>query len=430
MHKIKTIAIVLLLFTVSTTYSQGSMVEAKFKRHIVQLTSPSMHGRGYVQKGDSIAARYIEREFRKNKVNAFKGNYFQNYSFDVNTFPGELLLVIDGDTLQAGKDYLVIPQSNGVNDSGKVITITADDILDGQRFGDKYREIQEGKASMVYLNTKDFTDKDSIQMMKSFAYELSQIVSVIHIKRNKLTWSVGRDTTRNAIIEIIDSVAPDKIESAQIIVEQKFIEDYNTQNVIGYIEGRDQKLKDEYVIFCAHYDHLGRMGRDVYFPGANDNASGTTMLLTLMEYFTHKAPKRSVVFIAFSGEEAGLEGSNYFVNHPLFDLNKIRFVVDLDIFGSGDEGITIVNGDLHKEEFELILNTNEDLKAVPQIKSRKESYNSDHYPFTEKGVPAWFIYTMGKAKQYHDPDDLISSLELNHFIPLRNLLIRFERDLK
>ena len=87
------------------------------------------------------------------------------------------------------------------------------------------------------------------------------------------------------------------------------------------------------------------MGKDVYFPGANDNASGVAMLLNLANYYSKKEnqPKCSIAFIAFAGEEAGLLGSKYFSEHPLIPLNKMKFLVNLDLLGTGDEGMMVVN---------------------------------------------------------------------------------------
>ncbi len=81
-------------------------------------------------------------------------------------------------------------------------------------------------------------------------------------------------------------------------------------------------IPDSFLVFSAHYDHLGQMGKDIYFPGANDNASGTSMLLNLAKYYSQNRPKYSVLFIAFGGEEAGLIGSEYYVKNPLVPLSK------------------------------------------------------------------------------------------------------------
>jgi Zn-dependent M28 family amino/carboxypeptidase len=182
-------------------------------------------------------------------------------------------------------------------------------------------------------------------------------------------------------------------------------------------------------MFSAHYDHLGRMGKDTYFPGANDNASGCSMLLYLADYFKNHPSKYNLVFIAFAGEEAGLIGSNYYVQNPLFPLKDIRFLVNLDIMGSGEEGITAVNATLFPKEFELLTRINKKKKYLKAIKSRGPAANSDHYFFTEAGVPAFFIYTMGSNKNYHDVFDKYENLTFSAFENIGNLIIDFVRKL-
>src|SRR6201999_64747 len=98
------------------------------------------------------------------------------------------------------------------------------------------------------------------------------------------------------------------VDEIEVSVGAKFIRNYTSQNVIGYVKGKDNP--DSFIVFTAHYDHLGQMGKKVYFPGANDNASGVAMLLSLARYYSkpeHK-PKCSIVFIAFGGEEVALLG--------------------------------------------------------------------------------------------------------------------------
>src|SRR5690606_14083057 len=97
--------------------------------------------------------------------------------------------------------------------------------------------------------------------------------------------------------------------------------------------------------------HIGGQGRDVYFPGANDNASGTTMLLELAEHYSQNPPDYSIVFMAFAAEEAGLLGSFHYTQNPFFPLQRIRFLINLDLLGTGDDGMMAVNGSIHPAEF-------------------------------------------------------------------------------
>jgi Zn-dependent M28 family amino/carboxypeptidase len=211
-------------------------------------------------------------------------------------------------------------------------------------------------------------------------------------------------------------------------VESNFIDKFTANNVIGYLPAAQNAKKKPYIVITAHYDHLGKMGRDTYFPGANDNASGVGMLLYLAQELSLKRdPNFNYVFIAFGAEEAGLVGSHYYVEHPLFDLKQIRFLLNTDIMGSGEEGITVVNATLFDKEFQQLKAMNEDGKYIAQVKSRGPAANSDHYFFTEKGVPAFFVYTMGPNKHYHDIQDTAEELSYAAFEPLAQLLLKFVR---
>jgi Zn-dependent M28 family amino/carboxypeptidase len=200
------------------------------------------------------------------------------------------------------------------------------------------------------------------------------------------------------------------------------------RNVIGYLPAT--RKTNQTILISAHYDHLGRMGSEIYFPGGNDNASGNAMLLALVEKLVKKPLKKyNILFVAFAGEEVGLLGSKYMVEHPIIKLNKIRFMLNLDIMGSGEEGITVVNSTLFSKEFNMLQKLNKKTKTVPVIKSRGSAANSDHYFFTEAGVPAFFIYTMGPNKHYHDIFDTYGELSFNAFGGLSLLFERFIRKL-
>jgi Zn-dependent M28 family amino/carboxypeptidase len=214
----------------------------------------------------------------------------------------------------------------------------------------------------------------------------------------------------------------------EVDIEAELIENYTSQNVIAYIPAKKKCSKT--ILFTAHYDHLGRMGADTYFPGANDNASGTAMLFTMARYFQKNRPNFNIMFIAFAGEEAGLVGSKYFVEHPIIKLKKIEFLINLDIMGSGEEGITVVNATLFEKEFELLQQINKEKNLLAEIKKRGPAANSDHYWFTQKGVPAFFIYTRGPNKHYHDIFDSFEELSFNEYEDITTLLVEFVHELQ
>ena len=178
------------------------------------------------------------------------------------------------------------------------------------------------------------------------------------------------------------------------------------------------------MVFSAHYDHLGMQG-NAMFPGASDNASGCSMILYLARYYSEHKPPCNMVFILFSGEEAGLIGSDYFTSFPTFDIHKIKMLVNIDIMGDAKNGITVVNGEVFKDKFDALVKINQEKGYLPEVRIRGKARNSDHYHFSEKGVPAFFIYSMGGAGFYHDVFDKANTLSLTNYENTAKLLIDF-----
>jgi Zn-dependent M28 family amino/carboxypeptidase len=173
------------------------------------------------------------------------------------------------------------------------------------------------------------------------------------------------------------------------------------------------------------------MGTDAYFPGANDNASGTAMLLNLAKYYSkpENKPDYSIAFMSFSAEEVGLLGSKYYSENPLFPLKNIKFLINLDMVGTGSEGIKIVNSTVFKTEYDKLVKINEEKKYLKTISKRGEAANSDHYYFYKNGVRSFFIYTLGKEyKEYHNINDK-PPLPLTEYEDLFRLLRNFVKDL-
>ncbi|MBA3704830.1 MAG: M28 family peptidase, partial [Bacteroidetes bacterium] len=156
-------------------------------------------------------------------------------------------------------------------------------------------------------------------------------------------------------------------------------------------------------------------------------ASGCAMLLNLAKFYSRpeNKPKCSIAFIAFGGEEIGLIGSKHYTDHPLFPLKNIKFLLNMDIMGTGEEGITVVNGTLFKKEFEKLKQINTENNFIKDVKVRGKAANSDHYHFSENGVKAFFIYTMGGIKAYHDIYDRAETLPLNEFEDLFKMITKF-----
>ena len=407
--------VVVLLFISGSLISQNNP-----SREILNdLCSDEMMGRGYVRFGHVKAAKYIQEYYKSIQLKQFKkGTYLQPFKIKANTFPNDLNVSIDGKPLNEGVDYILDPSSGTAKGKFGLIKVDQKNLMD---FLDEVSlsKIKNFEGKVLVLNTLNSNNPDTLSIFNELKIGLSMICPIIWINNEKFTWSISRDQAEFPILELKDSLIWDA-DSVYLDVENVFLRDIVTHNVIGCISG----LKKKSIIISAHYDHLGMMGKAI-FPGANDNASGVAMLLSLANFFSDKSPKYNLVFIAFGAEEVGILGSKYYVENPLFPLDDIKFVLNLDIMGTGDEGITVVNGLLHKKQFKQLTSINKKQEYLSKIKIRGRAANSDHYWFSQLGIPSFFIYTMGGIKAYHDVYDRSETLPMSEFNDLFHLLIDF-----
>lgn len=386
---------------------------------IRKLASAEMHGRGYVKKGDRKAARYIRGEFRKHDLEKTGKSYFHDFRFSINSFPKNMELKVNGDILEPMRDYVVYASSPGKKGSFDVVYLPGEE-LNSKEIKDF---IDKHDLSSSFLLTSK-ANKDSVEK-----YLPAGLEGVVWLTQNKIFWHVsrGRKLKEYMSIDLKSGIKePEKINEIYIDAPNKFLDLYKTQNVLAYVEG--SKTPDKYLMFTAHYDHLGSMGKGNFFPGANDNASGVAMMLDLAKYYSkpENRPEYSILFAAFAGEEAGLLGSFYFVNYPSVPTGDILFALNLDMVGSGSEGITVVNASVFEDEFERLKQINDEKNYLKEVKPRGEACNSDHCPLYNKGIPAFFIYTRGKEfTEYHNPDDLAEELPLTEYEDLHSLITDF-----
>ncbi|MFT5600065.1 MAG: aminopeptidase YwaD [Flavobacteriales bacterium] len=407
-----------LVFVLSTLVLIG---QQNYGLEIVkELCSPKFEGRGYVNDGHIKAANFIKDKFVEYGLKPIKGqkDYFQHFKMNVNSFPDSVSLSLNGKKLETGVDFVVDASSGSAVGSFTPVYITNKDEL----FEFEYSSPENRSKSIVVIVDPQSKNIDSNAMFREFKYKCANLAPVIWITEAKYTWTVGRQAFDFPIFELHSEHLPKELEEVSLNVKNEFKPKLKTQNVIGKIEGTNKKKT---IVITAHYDHLGRMGADTYFPGANDNASGVAMMLYLAKYYSENPPKCNVVFMAFGGEEVGILGSRHYVSNPLFPLEEIRFLINLDILGTGEEGITVVNGAVYKKQFKKLAKINVKKQYLAKVKVRGKAANSDHYFFSEAGVPSIFIYTMGGVSFYHDVLDKSETLPLNEFDDLAKLLIDF-----
>lgn len=402
----------------------GFAQDMEYGREVLnELCSDALAGRGYVEDGDNAAAYFIEEEFKRNDLFAWDFNYYQTFSFPVNTFPENVELSVDGVRLEAGKEFLV--EADAPKLKGKFELMFLDALPKIAPSGRMVDSTASYKGVVVIADSLIAKLPPSIRMSLLRGMKKAGAKGVIRVTDTKLTWTVSKQQAPLTQFTVKREAWNEKATEVEVNVKPEFEKKHRTQNVLAFVEGSE--YPDKFIVFTAHYDHLGKMGNDVIFRGANDNASGVTMLLNLAKHYATPEfqPQYSIAFIAFAGEEIGLEGSFHYVRNPVFPLNDIKFLINLDILGTGDEGVTVVNGAVHENEFETLQGINEEKGYLPQVKKRGKAAISDHYPFSEAGVPCFYIYTMGGIKAYHDVYDVPETLPLTEFEDLFRLLTDF-----
>ena len=406
---------------ISTTLKSASE-EQYIRAKLNALTDTNMHGRGYVANGKENAADYIQSRFKELKMRGITkdGSYAQNYYFPVNTFPGKMKLAFNGEELTPGEDYLIDPTSiSYYGRFQKVVPVDLKQIVDTASWIELANSFKFGNA--YYFEEIETVCKNLNIKPEVFPYILPHGIFIIKADE-KLTWSLKMDTGRGTIFYVKESAIPKKWKTVDVDVINEYQPKCKNQNIVGIVPGR---VRDTFIAISAHYDHLGMMGGKTTFPGASDNASGVAFMLYLASYFAAHPQKYSVMFIAFSGEEAELIGSRYFSKHPVAPLGSIKFLMNVDLMGDATNGITVVNGAEFKKEFDELVKINTRNKYISAVNPRGKAANSDQYYLTEAGVPGFFIYSNGGPGFYHDIYDKPGTLSLNQVGNVAKLVIDF-----
>ncbi len=398
------------------------------RKIVKELASTKYYGRGYVFDGDRKAAKYIAQEFKKNGIEPLSGTngtYYQHFTLSPNIFPKETRLQIDGKALQVGRDFLIDAASKAKKGKFEWVKLstgqfTKDNLLTN------VSKSSDLNGKFVYIEEREFIQKFGAELFKSLLDRLKKEgrhEGVIVNSSQKLLWRTLTYQIEKPVFYLKDYDQTKMQGTIDISIVSEQISNYLTQNVCGFLKGTGET--DSTIVITGHYDHIGAIGKKVVFKGANDNASGTAMLLYLSQYLKKNPIKYNVIFLAFSAEESGLLGSKYFAENSLIDLKKIKFLLNLDMAGTGDDGIQVVNGSIFRNHFDKIVALNNQHNLLPEVKIRGEMNRSDHYPFFERGVPCFFIYTLGGIDAYHDIYDVYETLPFTNFTNYANLLTKF-----
>ena len=428
------------------------------KKHLYIIAGKEMEGRETATEGQRKAATYIENHFKfLGLLPAADGNYQLNFP----VYQDSLIkssIEINGKSFQLFKDFAVNLSTahsstilgnevvfvgygfsdstrddyKGINARGKIVLILPGiaPSTENQRRGGGMIAIQEaalknGAAAVlsVQLNfPRNTTGLRGNQYVNAYRNTIYPNIFTISEQMAREIMGIDYDSAK---LTMANGNPQAKLYSAEITLDlNKTINKLSSSNVLGYLEGTDKK--DEYVILTAHYDHLGKRNDSLIYYGADDDGSGTVSILELAEAFVKakqagKGPRRSIVFMAVSGEEKGLWGSAYYSDHPVFPLEKTTVNLNIDMIGRTDPkrkqpdsmNYVYVVGD-HK--------LSSDLRPISEAMNKKYTrlgldykynepndperiyYRSDHYNFARKGVPIIFYFN-GTHNDYHRPTD-------------------------
>lgn len=391
------------------------------------LASPAMSGRGYVNNANQLASGFIASEMQKAGLNNFPGGFFQSFTLPLNTFPGKVEFSVDGKSLIPGIDFIVSASSPSTEKTYKVKVLSP--------------KLFDTPGKLEKLNKRDFSNTllliDKSLIAKEKQKPVDSLVRtnfpgsagfVILSDKERLLWSISQGYRQKEfpVFEVLKPAMPAKPRKASAKVEAVFEPAIKVRNVLGFIRGTE--VPDSFIVITAHYDHLGMMGAKALFPGANDNASGVAMMLDLAMHYSlpGNKPRYSMAFIALAAEETGLNGSEFYTENPLFPLEQIAFLINLDMVGTGSEGISVVNGKIFTKQYEKLVKINAEKEYVTTVTQGGESCNSDHCPFYKKGVPAVFIFSKGKEhREYHNIYDSRDRIPFTDYTDIFSLLRDF-----
>lgn len=461
---------------------------ADLKKHLSTIASADFEGRETGESGQKNAARYLIEYYKSQQIGSLqKDTYLQTYPISSEKAKGASLK-INSKNYEYLKDFYFFQRFDtqeligsslifagyGIDDSlysdyknldvrFKVVVIYSGEPVDKDgnyllskskepsKWNDNWRlkvETAREKGANCLLIIDNKVEENIVKNKHSIEKGLTKLsedkekderLPFIFVKEQIAKDVLGKKLKKakekiNNTFQAQSFIQPAKIEIT--ITRDKRI--YEGDNVIAFIPGSE--FKDEYVVFSAHYDHLGKDGSTIYY-GADDDGSGTVAVLEIAQAFVQaykdgKGPKRNVLFINFSGEEKGLLGSEYFSQHPIVPLNQIVSDLNIDMIGRLDDKhkdnpnyTYIIGSDKLSSELHTINENNN--KTFTKIEldytfnrpndPNKFYYRSDHYNFAKKNIPVIFFFT-GVHADYHSPTDTVDKINFNKMEKITRLV--------
>jgi hypothetical protein len=299
-----------------------------------------------------------------------------------------------------------------------------------------------GAKGVLMVSGPVFDPQDAFEPLNSEGYSVD--IPVLRIKKDVADNILSK--SKNTIValekKLNDARKPFSFSAkASVNGKAEIVRELaNTRNVVMLLPGEDPRLKDEYIIFGAHFDHLGMGGPGSgsraldtigIHHGADDNASGVAMMIELAEKFarTKGSHKRSIICLAFSGEEEGLLGSKHFTDDPGINLSKVNAMLNLDMVGRLNETNNLqISGVGTASVLKEVIYTNSDTSVIKLTLSDEGYGPSDHSSFYGKNIPVLFYFT-GAHMDYHTPGDTWEKINYKGMVEISGLIFNVAKEL-
>jgi len=446
----------------------------ELKKHVSYLASDALKGRLTGSEGDSLAAVYIRTSLSESGLIPLYDKGFQRFRVTDKIINGPSNnLIINGNKLKVDTDFAPFAFSQNNSFSGEVVFAGYgfDINEDSLKWNDYAGNDVKGKVVMVLRADPEIEkvmspfikysrDRDKALEAKDMGASAVLLVSgkVFDPEDKFEPMAKGDQSVGIPAFRISRKIANQLLESKKYLIEdlEKTLNEnlrpsgfstglvisgqsdviqttVPTRNVVMEIEGTDKLLKNEFVVLGAHFDHLGLGGKGsgsrvpdsvAVHHGADDNASGVAIILELAQKLaaSPESHKRSILVVAFSGEEEGLLGSKQFVDNPGIDLKKVNAMFNIDMVGRLTDSTKLQLGGVGTaDQFVQMVHSTIDT-TVTKLSLSQEGYGpSDHASFYGKNIPVLFV-TSGAHLDYHTPADTWDKINYKGMVMISDLV--------
>ena len=410
---------ILLLMLAVITVQLNAQDLAHYKKIVKELSSAKYQGRGYAEDGANKAGKWIAKEFAKAGADEVT---CQPFKLNINTFPGKMDVRVDGKKLTPGVDFTLREFNPGLKGEFKLYYVDMENFDAEKMYADLASPEYQG--AMVVCDFM-FSMKNGKAFRKLSSKKDCSNVGMVYTWEEPLKfYKAYGEVVREKPIIWVKPDFPKDAKTIKVDMENEFLKDYECFNVIAKVEGNRH---DSCYVFTAHYDHLGKLGKKTFYPGAHDNASGTAAIITFAAHYAKNKPEFDMYFIAFSGEDANLRGSDWYVEHPVVPLSQIKYLFNLDMIADNNPKQYCEFSDEAMEGFALFEKINTEKGYFKALDRHDLDENSDHWPFAKKNVPVvFFMNEHGDAyKYYHTIHDTYENHIFSNYEPTFKLIESF-----